>query len=63
MAISNPGTPSWPRLLAQWRLSGLTQAEFCARRGLSLPAFRYNLPPILCRKVRISQRSIRHISA
>jgi hypothetical protein len=43
MAISNPGIPSWPRLLAQWRLSGLTQAEFCARRGLSLPAFRYHL--------------------
>ena len=43
MAISNPGTPSWPRLLAQWRLSGLTQAEFCARRGLSLPTFRYHL--------------------
>jgi hypothetical protein len=43
MAVSNPGTPSWPRLLAQWRLSGLTQAEFCARRGLSLPAFRYHL--------------------
>ena len=43
MAISNSGTPSWPRLLAQWRLSGLTQAEFCARRGLSLPTFRYHL--------------------
>jgi len=43
MAISNPATPSWPRLLAQWRLSGLTQAEFCSRRGLSLPTFRYHL--------------------
>ncbi len=43
MAVSNLGNPSWPRLLAQWRLSGLTQAEFCARRGLSLPTFRYHL--------------------
>jgi hypothetical protein len=43
MAISKPGTHSWPNLIAQWRLSGLTQAEFCARRGLSLPTFRYHL--------------------
>ena len=43
MAISKPGTHSWPRLIAQWRLSGLTQAEFCARRGISLPTFRYHL--------------------
>jgi hypothetical protein len=43
MAVSNPGIHSWPQLLAQWRLSGLTQAEFCARHGLSLPAFRYHL--------------------
>jgi len=43
MAITNPGTASWPNLIAQWRLSGLTQAEFCTRRGLSLPTFRYHL--------------------
>jgi hypothetical protein len=43
MAISKPGTHSWPNLIAQWRLSGLTQAEFCARRGISLPTFRYHL--------------------
>jgi hypothetical protein len=43
MAIIKPGTPSWPNLIAQWRLSGLTQAEFCMRRGLSLPTFRYHL--------------------
>jgi len=43
MAITRPGTPSWPNLLAQWRLSGLTQAEFCARRGISLSAFRSHL--------------------
>jgi hypothetical protein len=43
MAITKPGTPSWPNLIAQWRLSGLTQAEFCTRRGLSLPTFRYHL--------------------
>ena len=47
MAITKPGTASWPNLIAQWRLSGLTQAEFCSRRGLSLPTFRYHLykPP------------------
>jgi hypothetical protein len=43
MAITKPGTASWPNLIAQWRLSGLTQAEFCARRGISLPTFRYHL--------------------
>ena len=43
MAITNPGTASWPNLIAQWRLGGLTQAEFCTRRGLSLPTFRYHL--------------------
>jgi hypothetical protein len=43
MAITTPGTTPWPNLIAQWRLSGLTQAEFCSRRGLSLPAFRYHL--------------------
>lgn len=43
MAITKPGTSSWSNLIAQWRLSGLTQAEFCTRRGLSLPAFRYHL--------------------
>ena len=43
MAISKSSTHSWPNLIAQWRLSGLTQAEFCARRGLSLPTFRYHL--------------------
>ena len=43
MAISKPGIYSWPNLIAQWRLSGLTQAEFCARRGISLPTFRYHL--------------------
>jgi hypothetical protein len=43
MAITKPGTASWPNLIAQWRLSGLTQAEFCARRGISLPAFRYHV--------------------
>jgi hypothetical protein len=43
MAITKPCTPSWPNHIAQWRLSGLTQAEFCSRRGLSLPTFRYHL--------------------
>ena len=43
MAFTKPGTASWPNLCAQWRLSGLTQAEFCTRWGLSLPSFRYHL--------------------
>ena len=43
MAISKSSTHSWPNLIAQWRLSGLTQAAFCARRGISLPTFRYHL--------------------
>ena len=43
MAITKPGTASWPNLIAQWRLSGLTQAEYCTRRGISLPSFRYHL--------------------
>ena len=43
MAITKLGTPSWPNLIAQWRLSGLRQAEFCARRGIPLPTFRYHL--------------------
>jgi hypothetical protein len=43
MAINKPTTDSWPSLIAQWKLSGLTQAEFCRRRRLSLPTFRYHL--------------------
>jgi hypothetical protein len=43
MAINRPTTDPWPSLIAQWKLSGLTQAEFCRRRGLSLPTFRYHL--------------------
>jgi hypothetical protein len=43
MAISKSSTHSWPNLNAQWRLSGLTQAAFCARRGISLPTFCYHL--------------------
>ena|SRR5437016_12030305 len=43
MAFTRPSTVSWPNLIAQWRLSGLTQAEFCSRRGLALPTFRYHL--------------------
>jgi hypothetical protein len=30
----------WTRILAEWRHSGLTQAEFCRRRGLALHTFR-----------------------
>ena len=43
MAITKPTIVSWPNLIAQWRLSGLTQVEFCARRNISLPTFRYHL--------------------
>ena len=53
MAITKPGTPSWPNLIAQWRLSGLTQVEFCSRRGLSLPSFRYHLYKPSCRSASI----------
>ena len=49
MAISKSSTHSWPNLIAQWRLSGLTQAAFCARRGISLPTFRYHLYKPRCR--------------
>jgi hypothetical protein len=43
MAITKPTIGSWPNLIARWKLSGLTQAEFCARRNISLPTFRYHL--------------------
>jgi hypothetical protein len=43
MAITKPTLDSWPSLIARWKLSGLTQAEFCARHGISLPTFRYHL--------------------
>jgi hypothetical protein len=33
----------WNALLQEFRRSGLTQAEFCHRRGLSLHAFRKHL--------------------
>jgi len=33
----------WNALLQEFRRSGLTQAEFCQRRGLSLHAFRKHL--------------------
>ena len=31
----------WPAILADFRRSGLSQAEFCNRRGLSVTSFRY----------------------
>jgi hypothetical protein len=33
----------WPTILAEFRSSGLTQAEFCRRRSLPLDSFRYQL--------------------
>jgi hypothetical protein len=33
----------WNALLNQFRRSGLTQAEFCRRRGISLHSFRKRL--------------------
>ena len=42
MAITKPTLGSWPSLIARWKLSGLTQAEFCAARHLP-PTFRYHL--------------------
>jgi len=31
----------WRRLVRRWRSSGLTQADFCRRQRLSIPAFRW----------------------
>jgi hypothetical protein len=33
----------WNALLGEFRRSGLTQAEFCQRRGISLHSFRKHL--------------------
>ncbi len=35
--------PRWDALLNDFRRSGLTQAEFCRRREISLPSFRNHL--------------------
>lgn len=35
--------PDWPTVVAEFRRSGLTQAEFCRRRHLPIDAFRYRL--------------------
>ena len=35
--------PRWNALLNDFRRSGLTQAEFCRRREISLPSFRNHL--------------------
>ena len=43
MAITKPGTDNWPSLIAQWKRSGLTQAQFCARHRIALPTFRSHL--------------------
>lgn len=36
MAITKPGTRSWPNLIAQWRLSRLAEGEFVAFRFVPL---------------------------
>lgn len=35
------GRSVWVALLSEWRVSGLTAAEFCDRRGLVLSSFRW----------------------
>jgi hypothetical protein len=42
-AITKPGTASWPNLIAQRRLSELTQAELSSRRFVSLLTFPFHL--------------------
>lgn len=31
----------WAKLIDQWRVSGVTQREFCARRGLAVSTFQW----------------------
>ncbi len=38
---SQPRSEYWRDQSEDWESSGLTQAEFCEERGLSLPAFRW----------------------
>ena len=39
----------WGRCLDQWRASGLSVRDFCARRGLATPSF-YHRRPVLQRR-------------
>jgi hypothetical protein len=43
MSRSRTIDPRWNALLNDFRRSGLTQAEFCRRREISLPSFRNHL--------------------
>lgn len=38
---TQPRSEYWRDQSEEWELSGVTQAEFCEERGLSLPAFRW----------------------
>ena len=38
---SQPRSEYWRDQSEDWEISGLTQADFCSERGLSLPAFRW----------------------
>ena len=38
---SQPRSEYWRDQSEDWEISGLTQAEFCSERGLSLPGFRW----------------------
>ncbi len=38
---SEPSSEYWRDQSDDWESSGATQADFCARRGLSLPALRW----------------------
>jgi hypothetical protein len=43
MPPSDTSDPTWQSVIEDFRRSGLTQPEFCSRRGLSLPTFRRRL--------------------
>jgi hypothetical protein len=43
MPPTDASDPTWQAAIEDFRRSGLTQAEFCSRRGLSLHTFRKRL--------------------
>jgi hypothetical protein len=56
MAITKPTLGSRPNLIARWKPSGLSQAEFYDRRGIALPTFRYHLHKTGLRSVPVPLR-------
>jgi hypothetical protein len=41
MAMQPASAAQWARIIRDWEASGLTHADFCHDRGLSLGSFRY----------------------